>query len=64
MIDRVLSKALLLGAGFVTKPTVQVLSDAGVEVIVGRLFPTLRQLYLTYHSISLPDSGKCEKALP
>lgn len=26
--------ALLLGAGFVTKPTVQILSDAGVEVIV------------------------------
>lgn len=28
-------KALLLGAGFVTKPTIQILSDAGVEVIVG-----------------------------
>jgi hypothetical protein len=28
-------KALLLGAGFVTKPTVQILSDAGVEVTVG-----------------------------
>ncbi|KAI1628215.1 saccharopine dehydrogenase [Exophiala viscosa] len=27
-------KALLLGAGFVTKPTVQILADAGVEVIV------------------------------
>lgn len=29
-------KALLLGAGFVTKPTVQILADAGVEVTVGR----------------------------
>lgn len=29
-------KALLLGAGFVTKPTVQILSDAGVDVIVGK----------------------------
>jgi hypothetical protein len=28
-------KALLLGAGFVTKPTVQLLSDAGVNVTVG-----------------------------
>lgn len=28
-------KALLLGAGFVTKPTVQILSDAGVDVTVG-----------------------------
>ncbi|KAK4935915.1 saccharopine dehydrogenase (NADP+, L-glutamate-forming) [Elasticomyces elasticus] len=27
-------KALLLGAGFVTKPTVQILADAGVEVTV------------------------------
>ncbi|KAF7511334.1 Saccharopine dehydrogenase [NADP(+), L-glutamate-forming] [Endocarpon pusillum] len=27
-------KALLLGAGFVTKPTVQILSDAGVDVTV------------------------------
>ena len=32
-------KALLLGAGFVTKPTstVQILSDAGVDVTVGIL---------------------------
>jgi saccharopine dehydrogenase (NADP+, L-glutamate forming) len=28
-------KVLLLGAGFVTKPTVQILSDAGVDVTVG-----------------------------
>lgn len=28
-------KALLLGAGFVTKPTVEVLANAGVEVTVG-----------------------------
>jgi hypothetical protein len=30
-------KALLLGAGFVTKPTVQILSDAGIHVTVGML---------------------------
>lgn len=29
-------KALLLGAGFVTKPTVQILADAGVEVTIGK----------------------------
>jgi hypothetical protein len=29
-------KALLLGAGFVTKPTVEILANAGVEVTVGR----------------------------
>ena len=28
-------KALLLGAGFVTKPTVELLAKAGVEVTVG-----------------------------
>lgn len=28
-------KALLLGAGFVTKPTVEILSGAGVDVTVG-----------------------------
>jgi len=28
-------KALLLGAGFVTKPTAQILADAGVEVTIG-----------------------------
>jgi saccharopine dehydrogenase (NADP+, L-glutamate forming) len=30
-------KALLLGAGFVTKPTVQILSDAGIDVTFGML---------------------------
>ena len=29
-------KALLLGAGFVTKPTVEILAKAGVEVTVGQ----------------------------
>lgn len=28
-------KALLLGAGFVTKPTVEILAKSGVEVTVG-----------------------------
>lgn len=30
-------KALLLGAGFVTKPTVELLAQNGVEVTVGKL---------------------------
>ena len=30
-------KVLLLGSGFVTKPTVQILSDAGIYVTVGPL---------------------------
>lgn len=30
-------KALLLGAGFVTKPTVEILANAGVEVTIGEL---------------------------
>jgi hypothetical protein len=30
-------KALLLGAGFVTKPTVEILANAGVEVTVGKI---------------------------
>lgn len=29
-------KALLLGAGFVTKPTVELLAKEGVEVTVGK----------------------------
>lgn len=29
------SKVLMLGAGFVTKPTLDILSDAGVKVTVG-----------------------------
>lgn len=28
-------KALLLGAGFVCKPTAQILADAGIEVTIG-----------------------------
>ena len=31
----------MLGAGFVTKPTLDILSDAGIEVSVGR-FSTLK----------------------
>jgi hypothetical protein len=30
-------KALLLGAGFVTKPTVEILANSGVEVTIGKL---------------------------
>lgn len=29
-------KALLLGAGFVTKPTVEILANSGVEVTIGK----------------------------
>lgn len=29
-------KALLLGAGFVTRPTAQILSDANIHVTVGK----------------------------
>lgn len=32
-------KVLLLGAGFVTKPTVEILAKAGVEVTVGTSKP-------------------------
>jgi hypothetical protein len=28
-------KALLLGAGFVTKPTVEILANSGIEVTIG-----------------------------
>jgi hypothetical protein len=31
-------KALLLGAGFVCKPTAQILADAGIEVTIGMWF--------------------------
>lgn len=32
------SKVLMLGAGFVTKPTLDILSDAGIKVTVGTYF--------------------------
>lgn len=35
LTDLTYSKALLLGAGFVVKPTLTLLSDKGVEVTVG-----------------------------
>ena len=38
-------KVLLLGAGFVTKPTVQILSDANIEVTVGSSYCSYLQLY-------------------
>jgi hypothetical protein len=34
-------KALMLGAGFVTKPTVEILANAGVEVTVGERAPRI-----------------------
>lgn len=37
-------KALLLGAGFVTKPTVQILAESGVEVTVGKLIDYIADL--------------------
>ena len=48
-------KALLLGAGFVTKPTVQILADAGVEVTVGQSFLSCIQ-ELCANICSLPDT--------
>lgn len=33
--NKILSRVLLLGAGFVTKPTLEILSDDGIHVTVG-----------------------------
>lgn len=38
-------KVLLLGAGFVTRPTAQILSDAGIQVTVGRDINTPRSCH-------------------
>jgi hypothetical protein len=46
-------KALLLGAGFVTKPTAQILSDAGIEVTVGM-----------YHQDSVQSSTLTQLSVP
>lgn len=59
-------KALLLGAGFVTKPTVQILADAGVEVTIGKAFSGISCPYLwtpimlTCNTSSLSDARKCQ----
>jgi hypothetical protein len=56
-------KALLLGAGFVTKPTLKILSDAGIDVTVGvSIWPlSLRKPDLLERSI-LPS--RCLPASP
>jgi hypothetical protein len=48
-------KALLLGAGFVTKPTAQILSDAGIEVIVG-MYRQASVRPFTLTQLSVPHS--------
>lgn len=68
----------MLGAGFVTRPTLDVLSEAGIPVTVGtstvnhinaplvRLFETkLRAFRLTFALVcdSLPYSCLCSEAL-
>lgn len=47
-------KALLLGAGFVTKPTLDILANAGIEVTVGKSspLPNLTFTLLTVSSLS------------
>jgi hypothetical protein len=43
----------MLGAGFVTRPTLDVLSDAGVQVSVGKFcFSVFLESSLTYSSLS------------
>lgn len=58
-------KALLLGAGFVCKPTAQILADAGVEVTIGAKFKQysslLTKYLLTFNS--LQNSQICPEAI-
>ena len=54
-------KALLLGAGFVTRPTAQILSDAGVEVTVGMYRQDSIQSS-TLTQLSMSHSGKRAEA--
>ncbi|KAL9106789.1 MAG: hypothetical protein Q9227_008211 [Pyrenula ochraceoflavens] len=62
-------KALLLGAGFVTKPTVQILSDSGVEVIVAcRTLESAKKLCSDIRntkaiSLDVDDTGALEAEL-
>lgn len=53
-------KALLLGAGFVTKPTVEILAKDGIEVTVGE-FPAFKASTSDYSSLSNTRIG--QKAL-
>lgn len=56
-------KALLLGAGFVCKPTAQILADAGVEVTIGNLACYSRMMSTSLTTSSLPHSQVCPEAL-
>jgi alanine dehydrogenase len=49
-------KTLLLGAGFVCKPTAQILADAGVEVTIGNLNSILRQVLTDCFQPAEPSS--------
>ena len=46
-------KALLLGAGFVVKPTLTLLSDKGVEVTVGKLAGGWQKMLELYHKFGI-----------
>ena len=37
-----LCRVLMLGAGFVTKPTLEILANSGVTVSVGKIPPSIR----------------------
>ena len=55
----------MLGAGFVTRPTLDILSDAGIEVSVGmeHLFTPILELYLTSLQHAEPvNPRKCKEA--
>ena len=46
----------MLGAGFVTRPTLDILSDAGISVTVGKLPFTLSWLLLSLGKASIAGS--------
>jgi hypothetical protein len=58
-------KALLLGAGFVTKPTVDILAEAGVEVTVGAFDIALNTNDQPVANVfcSLPHTGISKEAV-
>jgi len=52
---------LLLGAGFVTKPTAEILGNSGIKVIVGMLLDSTHEETLLI-PFSLQDVGECTEA--
>jgi len=51
------SKVLMLGAGFVTRPTLDILSDAGIHVTVGAHYPFFLSFPSPLHSVLPYSSG-------